>query len=274
MESSDAKSKLANIQTICEGIYEAYESTTSKHDKLAYLKRLLGYQKAFNDIVDSMADEAYDESMRTIVGMNISFDKIDNYAVMFGGIEAIKKETADGGRERSNAEEIDGMKKAVRRRTEIEDIAYEEYKGQMKEAQVGADLDDDEKRKAVDKLLEDLKFSSGFTVAPQDIEASKFASEFSTRKTDLDKLKQISNEIKKLGTTIKKENNQEKKKQLVNQQKELKKAEGMVLGLRSVYEALFTSRNPIVGFFGRLFGKKYDVPKKGQAVMASPNKIK
>lgn len=271
MELSEAKSKLSNIQLICESIYEAYESTTSTQEKLSYLRRLLSYQKAFSEIQADLSDEAYDGCMRLIVSLNISFDKIDNYAVEFGGIAKLKESVNSENRERARPEEAQGMKDTVRRRTEIEDIAYGEFKEEMKEAKVGEGLDEVEKRKAVDKLLEDLKFSSGFTVAPQDLQASKFASEFSTRKTDIDKLKLISNEIKKLDKDIKKEKNQEKKQVLVHQQKELKKAESMVLGLKSVYQALFTSRNPIIRFFGKLFGKKYEAPKRAQAIMASPD---
>lgn len=263
------KAKLANIQAICEKIYETYDDSTSRHEKLACLKKLLSYQKAFEDIVADMADDCYDACMRLVVSMRLSFDKIDRYAVAFGGIEVVKKETAETGRERSEPQESYNMKEAVRRRTDLEDLAYEEFKDDMKEVHEAEAMDETEKRKAIDKLLEDLKVTSGFTVADQDMHASKFCSDFATRKTDMDKYKKINNEIKRLDTVIKQENDPKKKKDLVKHQQDLKKVEKMVIGLKSVFRALFTSRNPVIRFFGRLFGKKYDKPKRAQAVLAA-----
>ena len=276
-KSEQMRIKLKFIAEKCMELFEDFECAKSREQKAGLLYELVSFQKQFELLLAEVPDE--DDHMREITGLKLSFERVEKEVIYLGGIQELKSLVEVNkmqSRQRSdNGRQEEELKKAVRKQ-EISDFAREaekkEYGAYNASKKQFEQLSEDEKRHKIDALLEDIKVRSGF-----DLTTEKFGSERASRKTDLDKLKKLEEELKKVEGSIGKARNTQERQQLAENQRQLTKAKQMIVGLKSVYEAVFTRRNPVVKFFLKLFGNgqagKQTQPGRASAVRATPPPI-
>ncbi len=257
------RQKLNKIQEACSDLFSDYESSFNVQEKKKILKELLGFQKLFQKLVAEIPDE--DIFLLEISSMQISFTKVDAEVMKFGYDEILKSNTEHRPR---GEEQKDVLRDAVRRNSNMSDAAFEEYREEMNKYEHKKDefetLPEEAKHEKVNEMLEKLKVSSGFSL-PHTSDFLK-TSEFSLRrKSNISDFIFVQNEIKLADETLKKEKCPQKRAAIQQKQEDLKNLSKMMMGLRSIYEVLFTSRNPIVRLFMKMFGKTPKPEKRATA---------
>lgn len=270
------KKKLKFIQEQCGELFEDYETSNNKVEKQKLLHKLLVYQKAFDSITQEIENE--DDYIREVTALRISFEKVEKEVIYFGGLDEMedtirhsqgrKPGPHDGHHEKHG---IMGKQPSdsIYNRSGISSMAFEEYKREMAKYQNKKNefehLSENEKRKQIDQLLEDYQNKAGYSILTE-----KFAPGKGTH--EVGSFLKVQEEIQKLDEHLKKETDSEKRKKLEEQKRDLKKASGLMIGLTSVYEYIFTGRNPIVRFFKFLFSSKQKSPKPADDVLSKDKK--
>lgn len=257
------RQKLNCIQEACSDLFGEYECSFNVQEKKKILKDLLGYQKLFQKVLADIPDE--DLFLLEISSMQISFSKVDSEVMKFGYDEVLKSSTEHRPR---GDEQKDSLRQAVRRHSNMSDVAFEEYKEEMhtyeNKKEEFETLPEEVKYERVNEMLEKLKVTSGFSL-PNTSNFQKDSAFSQRRQSDISDFIIVQNEIKLAEEHLKREKCPQKREAIQQKQAELKQLSKMMAGLRSVYDALFTGRNPVVKLFMKLFGKK---PKREQRATA------
>ena len=260
---SDIKSKLEWMMEECSRLYEDYEESKERLKKEKILEEMMAYRKAFDEIVDELQDE--DEYMRQITCLRLSFEKMQQEVVYFGGLQEMKKDMKHRMDHQKphlhKNEEEEGDFDLIRknegwRKSEIE---YERYREDMKEYEDKKKeydlLDDYDKRKQIDVLLDELQKKTGYTIVNE-----RFSVKTSVRdkEKEMRSFIQVQEEIKRIDKEIVKEKNEDKLKVLHQQQEQLKEVSTLMMGLSSIWNTIFSARNPVIRFFKNIFSSSKD----------------
>lgn len=258
--------KLNRIQEACSDLFSDYEFSFNVQEKKKILKELLGYQKLFHKLEAEIPDEGI--FLLEMSSMRLSFSKVDSEVMKFGYDEILKSSSE----QRSRGEEQNGvLRDAVRRNSNMSDVAFEEYQEEMDKYEHKKEefetLPEEDKREKVNEMLERLKVTSGFSL-PNTSDFHQTSDFGQRRNTAAADFILVQKEIKLADEHLKKEKCPQKRAALEQKQQDLKKLSKMMIGLRSVYDALFTSRNPIVRLFMKLFRKTPKQDKNAAATKA------
>lgn len=274
MTHQGIKAKFSAIQEACFDLFSDYEVSIDIQEKKTILRDLLKHRKNFDYLVNLLPDE--DVFMLEITAMRLSFEKV-NKEVQYFGIEEVLESREDllkSTKQESN--ENDNY--LAGRNTHISEFAFQDYREEMKkyEENRGAymSLSEDEKQKKINLMLEKLKLTSNFSLGEvrEDYNLNKEPTK-NRRYSDIDDLLKVEKEKRRINEELKKEKNPKKIKQLKENKQDVDKLAQMMVGLRTIHEVLFTSKNPIVGFFQNLFGKKTKKVERASAVRVVRKKL-
>lgn len=243
--------KLETLKEKCSDLYEDYAYATDRTQKATILVDLMSEQKYFEQLIGTLVNE--EPFMRIITALRMSFERVEKEVLYFGGLDEIKKSKLSS-RDRSGQNEGQPgslVMGSLRNNPDIENTAYRTYQSDMagyeQNKAAFEQMDEYAKREAIDKMLDDLKYKSGFDVGER-LNVSHLTPEV-RRKSDLSILVRLKQEINNIEDQQSKEKDPVKKKELEIKKQEIKKVTGFMGGLKSFFGG-------IVRFFSGMFKSK------------------
>ena len=264
--------KFEQLKEKCQDLFEDYLYTTDRTQKATILVELMSNQKYFDQLTSTLAND--EPFMRIITALRMSFEKVEKEVIYFGGLDEIKKSKLSS-RDRTgvNTDEPGSVLRSLRNNPDLEHTAYHKYQSDMqpydKNKHNFEAMDEFSKREAIDKMLDDLKYKSGFDVGEK-LNVSHLSPE-ARRKSDLSVLMKLKQEINNIEEQQAKESDPVKKVELETKKQEIKKVTGFMGGLKSFFGGIFSKRNPVVKFFASMFKSKKKNAATGKKDMGNPS---